>query len=133
MERKILFLLLALSLILTSCSAGPAQPTALSGGPDFPSPTALAATGMPVVEESTAPPTCASEDVRKLAESIAADYAFTNTDEVLTWFCSGAEIEDIMVALQTEELTAVPAEDMLKMRADGLTWEEIWQTVGLEQ
>ena len=81
--------------------------------------------------EATAAPTCAADDVRKLAESIAADYPFTNTDEILTWFCNGAEFEDIMVALQTEDLTGTPAEDLLKMRADDLAWDEIWQAVGL--
>lgn len=48
----------------------------------------------------------------------------------MSWFCKGAEFEDIMVALETEELNGTAAEDLLQMRAEGLSWEEIWQVVG---
>jgi hypothetical protein len=74
---------------------------------------------------------CATEEVNQLGASIAQSYDFTTSREVMAWYCSGAEFEDILVALQTEEITGTPAEDMLAMRADGLSWEEIWLMVGL--
>jgi alkylation response protein AidB-like acyl-CoA dehydrogenase len=51
----------------------------------------------------------------------------------MTWFCSGAEFEDILVALQTEDQTGTPAEEMLVMLAEGFTWEEIWLVIGLTE
>jgi ActR/RegA family two-component response regulator len=74
---------------------------------------------------------CARPEADKLGAAIARDYAFTNTEQVMGWFCNGAEFEDILVALETAEQTGVSAEDMLVMLAAGLTWEEIWQVVGL--
>lgn len=74
---------------------------------------------------------CADEKVNKLGEAIASSYAFTSTQEVMTWFCDGAEFEDILVALESEELTGTAAEDLLLMRADGLSWDEIWEVIGL--
>ena len=49
----------------------------------------------------------------------------------MTWFCDGAEFEDILVALETAEQTGASAEEMLIPLAAGLTWEEIWIEVGL--
>jgi ActR/RegA family two-component response regulator len=80
---------------------------------------------------TTGSATCADEQVREVAEMVASSYSSTSTDEVLSWFCDGAEFEDIALALETENATGTPAEDMLQMRADGLTWEEIWQVTGL--
>ena len=80
---------------------------------------------------ATVPANCASEDANKIGASIASSYPFTTTQQVMTWFCQGAEFEDILTALETQELTGTAAVDMLQMRADGLTWDEIWQVVGL--
>jgi hypothetical protein len=97
----------------------------------------LTATTLPQTEESATQAVspsgteCASADAVMLGQSIADDFAFTSVEEVLTWFCAGAEFEDILVALQTEELSGVPAEEMLAMLADGLSWDDIWQTIGL--
>ena len=66
-----------------------------------------------------------------IGQGIADEYEFTSYNEVMTWFCDGAEFEDILVALQTEELSDTPAEDMLAMLAEGFSWEEIWLVVGL--
>lgn len=74
---------------------------------------------------------CLDGEVSPIGQSIAADYEFTSYDEIITWFCNGAEFEDILVALETESQTDTPAEEMLQMVADGFTWEEIWQLVGL--
>lgn len=76
-------------------------------------------------------PDCAGEDVRQMADSIADDYPFSSGGEVMNWFCEGAEFEDILLALETEDLTGVTAEEMLEMLAEGLSWDEIWLVVGL--
>ena len=74
---------------------------------------------------------CATKDANKMGESIAGSYPFTSTEEVMSWFCQGAEFEDILTALETEEITGTAAEDMLQMRAEGLSWDEIWLVIGL--
>ena len=51
----------------------------------------------------------------------------------MSWFCNGAEFEDILVALETEAQTEAAADEMLKMLADGFTWDEIWQVIGLTE
>ena len=53
-------------------------------------------------------------------------------DQAMTWFCDGAEFEDILVALETQDVTGEPAEDMLQMLVDGLTWDDIWLLDGLD-
>ena len=74
---------------------------------------------------------CPGEGTNTIGQGIADEYEFTSYDEVMTWFCNGAEFEDILVALQTEELSDTPAEDMLVMVAEGFTWEDIWMVVDL--
>jgi hypothetical protein len=76
---------------------------------------------------------CANEKVYEIGQSMAYSYPFTTQQEVITWFCEGAEFEDILVALETEKQTGTAAEDLLVMRAEGLTWEEIWQVVGFTE
>ena len=48
----------------------------------------------------------------------------------MTWFCNGAEFEDILIALQTEKVTGQPAQELLEMLVTNLTWDEIWQSIG---
>ena len=79
----------------------------------------------------TALPNCLGEAVSPIGQAIAADYETTSYEQVMTWFCSGAEFEDILVALETEAQTDQPAEALLEMLAGGLTWDEIWQKLGL--
>ena len=74
---------------------------------------------------------CPDDGLNVIGQGIADEYGFTSYEEVMTWFCGGAEFEDILLALQTEDQTGVPAEEMLVMLADGLSWEDIWQVVGL--
>jgi hypothetical protein len=90
-------------------------------------------TSIPAKDLETTPGNCADESVNQIGKSIADSYSFTSPQEVMTWFCQGAEFEDIMTALETEELTGIAAEDMLKMRAEGLSWDEIWKLIGFVQ
>ena len=80
-----------------------------------------------------APGNCASEEINQIGSSIAGSYAFTTDAEVMTWFCDGAEFEDILMALETQELNGTPAQEMLEMRAQGLGWDDIWWIVGYVQ
>lgn len=127
-------------LLLAAC--GPAtQPADVppAGGPATPTPVvppsatpAQTTTAAPPAPESTPPAAaCPDADAAGLAQSIAHGFTFTSAEEVLAWFCAGADFEDIIIALETEEQANVPAEEMLSMLAAGLTWEEIWQSIGL--
>ena len=78
-------------------------------------------------------PDCLDGETSPIGQSIADDYEFTSYEEVITWFCNGAEFEDILVALETESQTGTPAEEMLQMLANGFTWEEIWGLIGLTE
>jgi len=71
------------------------------------------------------------EPEEPIAQDIADDYETASYEQVITWFCDGAEFEDILVALETEAQTDTSAGEMLQMLADGFTWEEIWLLVGL--
>ena len=128
MNRQISFILL-IAVFLPSCTSSVTIPTetvvpASSGV----LPPVASAENIPLETPVT---NCADEQVNRLGESITSSYDFTSPQEVMTWFCSGADLEDILVALETEELVGTPAEDLLQMRADGLSWDEIWQVTGL--
>jgi len=88
-----------------------------------------------VKEESppveTTAPNCLGDEVSPIGQSIAVDYEFVSYEQVMTWFCNGAEFEDILVALETEAQADTSTDEMLQMLTDGFTWEEIWQLVGL--
>ena len=79
----------------------------------------------------TAAPNCLGGEISPIGQSIAEDYESASYDQVMIWFCNGAEFEDILVALETEAQTDTSADEMLQMLADGFSWEEIWQFVGL--
>lgn len=76
---------------------------------------------------------CANEDATNISAWIAQDYSFTTSEQVLAWFCGGFEFEDILTALETQDQTGVPAEDLLDMLAQGLDWNEIWLSIGLTE
>jgi len=83
--------------------------------------------------DATAPPTCLGDEVSSIGQAIADEYDSASYEQVITWFCNGAEFEDIIVALESEFQTGIPAEEMLQMLADGFTWDEIWQMIGLTE
>ncbi len=74
---------------------------------------------------------CLGGEISPIGQSIAEDYESASYEQVITWFCDGAEFEDILVALETETLVDTSAQEMLQMLADGFTWDEIWQLMGL--
>ena len=81
--------------------------------------------------EETDTPDCLGGVINPIGQSIAEDFDTVDYQQVIDWFCNGAEFEDILVALETETLTEISASDMLQMLAEGLTWDEIWQSIGL--
>jgi len=141
MRNRFLFPALLVTLLLHACGAPQSQPV------EQVAPTALGSqslpTAVPTQEIETTPVTeaspatetdtadCLAGEPSPIAESIAEEYEFTDYGEVVTWFCDGAEFEDILVALETESQTGTPAEEMLQMLADGFSWEDIWAFVGL--
>ena len=125
----------ALLLLLgVGCSAASAQDSTSIPGPAGPtSDLPVATTWETDIPEPTDGPDCLGDGLHPIADSIAADFEFTSYSEVMTWFCNGAEFEDILTALMTESLTNWPAEDMLEMLAQGFSWDEIWQVTGLNE
>jgi hypothetical protein len=144
MLKRFLFPVLMLTLLVHACSARPSLPSEQNAPTTIVSqPESVVLTAEPTQEivpvpaqdatpmVETASPDCLGGEVSPIGQSIAEDYDFTNYEEVITWFCNGAEFEDILVALETESQTGTPAEEMLQMLADGFTWDEIWQLTGL--
>ena len=66
-----------------------------------------------------------------VGQSIADDFDTASYEQVMIWFCNGAEFEDILVALETETQTDTSVGEMLQMLADGFTWDDIWLVTGL--
>ena len=78
----------------------------------------------------TVNPECINSEMSVLGRDIAAQFEDVSFEQVMTWFCSGAEFEDILIALQTEKVTGQPAQRLLEMLVTDLTWDEIWQSIG---
>ena len=78
----------------------------------------------------TVGPNCLGDKVNPIGQAIADEYEIASYSQVMTWFCSGAEFEDILVALETEYQTDTSADDMLQMLAAGFSWNDIWLTTG---
>lgn len=135
MKGKLAILFVPLFL-LASCGGYVSGGTQIVENPDTESTSQQSnsiVTGTAFPSQNVTPSVCPSVDGEKIGQSIAESYVFTTTEEVMTWFCEGAEFEDILVALETEEHTGTTAEDMLAMRAEGLSWEEIWLVVGFTE
>ncbi|MBE0582467.1 MAG: hypothetical protein IH612_01750, partial [Desulfofustis sp.] len=77
-------------------------------------------------------PTCYQDGIHPIGQSIADQFqTITTYDEVMVWFCNGAEFEDILNALTTEEITTIDADAILQMVAADHTWDEIWLELGV--
>ena len=79
----------------------------------------------------TSGPDCDASEPNQIALGIVEEFESTTYEQVMNWFCNGAEFENILLALQTEKQTAYPAEELLLMIAGDMTWEEIWLDIGL--
>ena len=122
MNIRILPLLLAI-ILLSACGVEPANP-AVENAPE------ISATEE-IISVEPAVFDCLNGEVSLIGQSIADEYESASYEQVVSWFCDGAEFEDVLVALETESQTGTATEEMLQMLADGFSWEEIWQLVGL--
>ena len=73
---------------------------------------------------------CLNSEMRVMGENISQQFDFVTDDQVMTWFCNGAEFEDILTALQTEKVTGQSTQELLEMLVNDLSWDEIWQSIG---
>ncbi len=145
MPTRLLILVLLITLLLNACGAPQSQPneqvppTASASLQNVveptPEPQEMAPTQVQTEPSlgATAPPTCLGDEISSIGQAIADEYESVSYEQVITWFCNGAEFEDIIVALETESQTDTPAEEMLQMLADDFSWDEIWQMVGLTE
>lgn len=116
------------ALVDKSNHPGEASGTPEAGQPDD----APAASSPDHQKEETDGSGCYEEGIHPIAASIVEKYPETDYEQVMTWFCKGAEFEDILLALLTARLSERKPEAMLESIADGQTWEEIWQELDLE-
>jgi hypothetical protein len=116
-------------LLLSACAQTPEAPNTTTDQSQPPSqPVAPGGDAVPV---ETSGPDCLGPEIHPMGQEIADQFDEATYEEVMTWFCNGAEFEDILIALQTEKDTGEPADDLLKLMAGGQTWEEIWDAIGL--
>ena len=88
-------------------------------------------TETPTPEETVAPATCpAALNQHPVGWRIANTYDL-DYDEVMGWFCDGYGFGQIMLALQTSNITELPAEDLLQMKTEQGGWGRVWQGLGL--
>ena len=83
--------------------------------------------------EATSGPDCLGSEISQIGQGIADSYENASYEEVMTWFCNGAEFEDITLALQSAGQSDASAEEMLVMLADGFFWDEIWQLLDITE
>lgn len=72
---------------------------------------------------------CTQVNPHPVAMNIADKYNATY-DDVMTWFCSGQSFEDILLALETHDLTQVPVEELLES-ARQYGWDQTWLELGI--
>lgn len=77
------------------------------------------------------PDSCVETSPHPVAENIAATYQ-VEYDQVMDWFCGGEAFDDILLALETRELTDAPVSDLLQ-RAGQVGWDQVWEEYGVIQ
>ena len=149
--KRILIALFVFGFILSACSAGPENNSAITNsaineststnGKNVQSGENSSTSDQQTQNETILEPIvkvpaaeCETGTTHPIAVSISEQYAYlTDYDEVIGWFCDGAIFEDILNALTTEELSGVEAGDVLVMVAEGKTWDEIWLELGITE
>jgi hypothetical protein len=137
--RKLALIVAFIPFFLGACS--PKETPAVD--PEIAAPTAAPITAPAATQDLIEPvqaaptpfetvgPNCLGDQIVPMGQSITDDYPFASYGQVMTWFCSGAEFEDIMVALETESQTGFSTEEMLELISKGFTWQDIWQHIGI--
>jgi len=126
--NKVYFVFIPILLFLVACTPNqvPTNPT----DDQFTSLPQMSESDNPTVSIETSGPDCLGPEIHPIGQEIANQFEEASYEDVMTWFCNGAEFEDILVALQTEKDTGEPAEGLLKLLSEGQTWEEIWDAIG---
>jgi len=65
-----------------------------------------------------------------MAVKIAEKYGVTSA-WVMSYYCKGFSMGDIMLAVKTSELAGSGADEMLLKRSNGNAWGQIWQELNL--
>jgi len=82
----------------------------------------------PPVEEGSQPE-CVETPPPSMVESISETFEVPE-EQIEKWYCSGESFEDILLALQTSELTDLDTEEVLE-RKDEIGWEQLWAELNL--
>ena len=127
---SILLLLTLISVFCLGCASAPeAQPPLTEvrdeGGAEQSEKRVATATEEPAAE----PTSCVSGDSHPLAEGIAEEFD-VEFEQVIDWFCQGNTFDDILLALQTSDLTEEPPGELLAM-LDEMSWDQIWDELGV--
>ena len=126
-RTKTIGIVLFTAVLLAACGATPVETDRTPGAQRTkPEPTATqGSSGQQTATEAPATaPTCTETDPHPMGESIAAKYEVRYA-EVMTWFCGGASFDDILLALETRNLTDAPVETLLE-RAEEVGWDQVW-------
>jgi hypothetical protein len=80
----------------------------------------------PEIQPSAA---CPQLDPHPIGESITEKFDVPY-EEVMDWFCKGETFEDILLALETQELTGRTLEELFAMKHQK-SWENVWKELGI--
>jgi hypothetical protein len=72
--------------------------------------------------------TCPQPDPHPIGESISEKFDVPY-EEVMDWFCGGETFEDILLALETQDLSGRSVDELFVMKAQ-MSWEDIWKELG---
>jgi hypothetical protein len=72
---------------------------------------------------------CPQPDPHPIGESISEKFEVPYA-EVMDWFCGGETFEDILLALETQDLSGRSVEELFIMK-EQMSWEDIWKELGI--
>ena len=81
------------------------------------------------VPEITSTPVCPPLEPHPLGMSISEKFEVPY-EEVMYWFCEGEAFEDILLALETQELTGRTLKDLFAMR-EQMSWDDVWKELNI--
>jgi len=84
----------------------------------------------PAAGEEVAEVDCSSTETHPVAQSIA-DQFDVSYEQVIAWACAGEAFDDILLALQTSELSERSVDELLKMNRE-MGWDKVWEVLGLD-
>jgi hypothetical protein len=109
--------------------AEPTQESVPTTPPLEPSAPSATPTGAPTAVQQTLDG-CVGPEIHPIGQRIADNFE-VSYEQVITWHCEGNEFEDILLALETNEMNGVRVETLLEMRANDRSWEQIWEELGI--